>query len=147
MCQVQVLCDVQLLPGAPEIKRIKYISNLRHHSSALETVIAAPRFRKGKKGGKQTVVHEFDPSGGMTGNYSMVHQPWPTTWNVYLIRNYQMNSDAFYFNEAGTSESGSYDAVFQVTDFTTTGTIAQMSDNVTWALNPNLNSIFSFTRM
>ena len=42
----------QLLPGAPEIKRIKYISNLRHHSSALETVIAAPRFRKGKKGGK-----------------------------------------------------------------------------------------------
>lgn len=102
---------------------------------------------KGKKGGKQTVVHEFDPSGGMTGNYSMVHQPWPTTWNVYLVRNYQMNSDAFYFNEAGTSESGSYDAVFQVTDFTTTGTIAQMSDNVTWALNPNLNSIFSFTRM
>ena len=42
----------QLLPGAPEIKRIKYISNLRHHSSALETVIAAPRLRKGKKGGK-----------------------------------------------------------------------------------------------
>lgn len=56
---------------------------------------------KGKKGVKQTVVNEFDPSGGMTGNYSMVHQPWPSSWNVYLLRNYQLNSDAFYFNEAG----------------------------------------------
>ena len=42
----------QLLPGAPEVKRVKYISNLRHHSSALETVIAAPRLRKGRKGGR-----------------------------------------------------------------------------------------------
>lgn len=56
---------------------------------------------KGKKGVKQTVVHEFDPSGTATGNYSMVHQPWPSTWTVYLIRNLQLNADAFYFNEAG----------------------------------------------
>ena len=34
----------QLLPGAPEMKRVKYISNLRHHSSALEAVVAAPRW-------------------------------------------------------------------------------------------------------
>lgn len=42
----------QLLPGAPEVKRIQYRSNIRKHRSALETVVSAPRLRKGRKTGK-----------------------------------------------------------------------------------------------
>lgn len=102
---------------------------------------------KGKKGVKQTVVNDFDPSGTATGNYSMVHQPWPSTWNVYLLRNSQMNADAFYFNEAGLEANGSYDAYFQVSDFNTSGTIWQMSDNVTWALTPSLSNYFTYNKM
>ena len=42
----------QLMPGAPETRRIKYKSNIRKHRSALETVVSAPRLRKGRKTGK-----------------------------------------------------------------------------------------------
>lgn len=123
------------------------VSAVVGYGNASEEKPVVNQIVKGKKGVKQTVVNEFDPSGGMTGNYSMVHQPWPSSWKVYLVRNYQMNSDAFYFNEAGLEAAGSYDAFFQVPDFDSTGTIWQMTDNVTWALTPSLNSIFSFTKL
>jgi hypothetical protein len=43
----------------------------------------------------------FDPSGINSGNYSLVHQPWPSGWSVYLVMNNQLGPNMYAFNEAG----------------------------------------------